>query len=48
MTAIAPDHEGSVAIHGEIWRAVAGESIPEHARVRVTDIRGLLLTVRAA
>jgi membrane-bound serine protease (ClpP class) len=48
MTAIAPDHEGSVAIHGEIWRAVAGESIPAHARVRVTDIRGLLLTVRAA
>src|SRR6185369_7864742 len=45
MTAIAPDREGSVAIHGEIWRAIAGEAIPEHARVRVTGIHGLTLTV---
>lgn len=46
MTPIGPDQIGSVAIRGEIWQATAGESIPERARVRVTEVRGLTLTVR--
>ena len=46
MTPIGPDQIGSVAIRGEIWQATAGESIPERAQVRVTDVRGLTLTVR--
>jgi membrane-bound serine protease (ClpP class) len=46
LTAIGPDHPGRVATHGEIWQATAAEPIAEGARVRVTDVRGLLLTVR--
>jgi membrane protein implicated in regulation of membrane protease activity len=34
-----------VATHGEIWQAKADEAIPEGARVRVTGIDGLTLTV---
>jgi membrane-bound serine protease (ClpP class) len=46
LTAIAPGHGGRVATHGEIWQASATEAIPEGARVRVTDVNGLSLTVR--
>jgi membrane-bound serine protease (ClpP class) len=46
LTPIEPDRFGRVAAHGEIWQATAVESIPEGARVRVTDIDGLMLTVR--
>jgi membrane-bound serine protease (ClpP class) len=46
LTAIAPDRPGHVATHGEIWQAKAAEAIPEGARVRVTDVDGLMLTVR--
>jgi membrane-bound serine protease (ClpP class) len=46
LTPIEPDRSGRVAAHGEIWQASAVESIPEGARVRVTDIDGLMLTVR--
>lgn len=46
LTAIGPDRMGRVATHGEIWQATAAESIPEGARVRVTGVDGLLLTVR--
>lgn len=37
---------GRIATHGEIWRATADEPIPEGARVRVTSVDGLTLTVR--
>jgi membrane-bound ClpP family serine protease len=46
LTAITPDKPGRVATHGEIWQATAAEAIPENARVRVTDVDGLMLTVR--
>ena len=46
LTTIAPDHPGRVAAHGEIWKASAADSIPEGARVRVTGVEGLTLTVR--
>jgi membrane-bound serine protease (ClpP class) len=48
MTPIGPDCDGRVAVHGEIWRATAGEPIAEHARIRVVDVRGLTVTVRPA
>jgi membrane-bound serine protease (ClpP class) len=38
---------GEVFVHGEYWRARAAEPIPRGARVRVTSIEGLLLTVVA-
>ena len=46
MTDIGPDLPGRVATHGEIWQATSEESIPEGARVRVTRVDGLRLSVR--
>jgi membrane-bound serine protease (ClpP class) len=46
LTAIEPGTSGRVAVHGEIWQATAGEAIAEGARVRVTGVDGLTLTVR--
>ncbi len=46
LTAIAPQRGGRVTTHGEIWNATSGESIPEGARVRVTEVDGLTLVVR--
>ena len=46
LTPIEPGRPGRVAAHGEIWQANAVESIPEGARVQVTHIDGLTLTVR--
>jgi membrane-bound serine protease (ClpP class) len=37
--------KGMVLIHGELWRASAGESIPKGTRVRVSHVDGLTLTV---
>src|SRR6266852_592527 len=37
--------QGMVRLHGELWRAVAGEEIPAGAQVRVTRIEGLTLHV---
>ncbi len=37
--------QGMVRVHGELWRAVAPESIPVGARVRVVRIVGLTVTV---
>lgn len=37
--------KGMVLIHGELWRAAAGESIPKGARVRVRRVDGLTLMV---
>ncbi len=36
---------GKVFVHGEYWDAVARENLPAGARVRVTAIRQLTLTV---
>jgi len=46
LTPIGPNAPGRVATHGEIWQATAAESIGEGARVRVTDVNGLVLMVR--
>jgi membrane-bound serine protease (ClpP class) len=47
LTPIAPEESGRVATHGEIWRAISPEPIAAGARVRVTGIDGLVLTVEA-
>lgn len=41
------DGEGRVFVHGENWRAVSAEPITRGQAVRVTDMRGLTLTVRS-
>jgi membrane-bound ClpP family serine protease len=46
LTPIGPGTTGRVAAHGEIWQAVAHETVPEGATVRITGVEGLLLTVR--
>ena len=46
LTAIGPDEVGRVATHGELWQATSTEPIPDGARVRVTRVDGLMLTVR--
>lgn len=48
LTAIEPGLTGRVSIHGESWRAVATEAIPQGAPVHVTSIDGLTLVVRKA
>jgi membrane-bound serine protease (ClpP class) len=44
-TATVLDPEGTVFVHGEVWRAHATGTIPARARVRVTGSSGLLLYV---
>ena len=47
MTLEKLDSKGAVRINFEIWNAIsAGEAIEEGTRVTVTEINGLLLTVR--
>jgi len=46
MSAIGPGTPGRVATHGEVWEATSEESIPEGARVCVTHVDGLRLSVR--
>jgi membrane-bound serine protease (ClpP class) len=48
LTVIAPESIGQARVHGEIWNATAGESIASGARVVVTHVSGLTLTVRKA
>jgi len=43
LTDLSP--EGKVFVHGEYWDAVAASPVPAGARVRVTAIRQLQLTV---
>jgi len=42
------DPEGSVIVHGELWRARASGRIPQGTRVRVREIEGLTLVVESA
>jgi len=44
----APGAKGMVLVHGELWRAAAGEAIPKGAQVRVSKIQGLTLYVERA
>jgi membrane-bound serine protease (ClpP class) len=46
LTRIEPGGVGRVQTHGEIWTATAAEPVAEGETVRVTDVQGLLLTVR--
>ena len=46
LTAIGPDAQGQVTVHGEIWRATSDELMQAGDRVRVTAVNGLTLTVR--
>ena len=46
LTAIGPSADGQVRTHGEIWQAMAAEPIDAGARVRVTRVDGLTLTVQ--
>jgi membrane-bound serine protease (ClpP class) len=46
LTPLGPDLEGTVATHGEIWRATAPEPIPSGSRVRITAVDGMQLRVR--
>jgi membrane-bound serine protease (ClpP class) len=46
MTALEPGRVGHVKFHGELWRATATEPIAPGARVVVTNVDGLTLTVR--
>jgi membrane-bound serine protease (ClpP class) len=43
ITALSP--EGTVFVHGEYWNAVCPQTAPAGARVRVTGIERLKLTV---
>ncbi len=42
---LAPGETGQVAVHGEIWRAVAQVAIPAGADVRIIAVSGLTLSV---
>jgi membrane-bound serine protease (ClpP class) len=46
LTSIEPPTPGSIAAHGEIWRAQADSPIPAGVRVRIVSVDGLTLTVR--
>ena len=46
LTSIDPGGVGRVRTHGEIWTATADEHITAGERVKVTDVKGLLLRVR--
>ncbi len=46
QTKLAPD--GSVAVHGEIWKAISGQSIKKGEKVRVVSVDGLRLKVEKA
>jgi membrane-bound serine protease (ClpP class) len=40
--------EGKIFVHGEYWNAVSPVPVPAGARVRVTAVEGLTLTVEPA
>jgi len=46
LTAIPPNGTGRVRAHGEIWSATSAEAIAAGDAVRITGVRGLVLTVR--
>ena len=48
LTSIDPGGVGRVRAHGEIWTATADEHVSAGENVRVTNVKGLLLTVKRA
>ena len=42
------DPEGHIRVHGELWQARAGETVPSGTRVRVVALDGLTVEVEAA
>ena len=46
LTSIDPGGVGRVRAHGEIWTATAEEHVSAGENVRVTNVKGLLLTVK--
>jgi membrane protein implicated in regulation of membrane protease activity len=46
LSSIEPGGVGRVSTHGEIWTATADEPISAGDRVVVTEMKGLLLTVK--
>jgi membrane-bound serine protease (ClpP class) len=44
LSAVGPD-AGEVFVHGEYWQARSAVAIPEGAGVRVTALKGLVVTV---
>ncbi|OFW08959.1 MAG: hypothetical protein A3H96_23110 [Acidobacteria bacterium RIFCSPLOWO2_02_FULL_67_36] len=46
LTDINPGRAGRVQTHGEIWTATAEQPVRQGEQVRVTGLRGLVLTVR--
>jgi membrane-bound serine protease (ClpP class) len=45
VTPLADGAEGMIRIHGELWRAISNQPVPEGKSVRVTKIDGLKLYV---
>jgi len=41
------DPAGKILVRGEIWEARAAQRIPQGARVRVREIKGLTLVVES-
>ena len=47
-TELKPGVEGMVRVHGELWRAVSSQPVPEGQAVRITKVEGLKLYVEPA
>ena len=47
LTSFEPGQVGTVAVHGEIWRATSGAPIGEGQAVRITSVDGLTLRVES-
>jgi membrane-bound serine protease (ClpP class) len=45
VTPLIDGAEGMIRIHGELWRAISNQPVPEGKSVRVTRIEGLKLYV---
>ncbi|HVH72074.1 MAG TPA: NfeD family protein, partial [Candidatus Dormibacteraeota bacterium] len=48
MSELKPGTEGLVRVHGELWRAVSSQPVPEGKTVCVTKVEGLKLHVEPA
>jgi membrane-bound serine protease (ClpP class) len=45
ITPLTDGAEGMIRVHGELWRAVSNQSVPEGKPVRVLKMEGLKLYV---
>lgn len=46
VRALPPGAEGQVSVHGEIWKAVCAETLKKGEKIEVTDVNGLVVTVK--